>query len=126
MWICHRGGFLSCVEDENDPGRILVRGRVFEHVEGFCRIAGIDPGEVFEDGSADYPFRVFIGRDAFVDGVAAVAGRVDYPNFKSAVGKGEAAGRGYLSFLHRVWNIGVAEMGAARTRTRKRGAPWLL
>ena len=80
MWIFTNKGFLSIVEDWDDPGRLLVRARYEGDIE---RHFG-EEGEVIELESSDYRFRAFFPREK----VQAVINRelsvLDYGNFKNS------------------------------------------
>ena len=80
MWIFTNKGFLSIVEDWDDPGRLLVRARYEGDIE---RHFG-EEAEVIELESSDYRFRAFFPREK----VQAVINRelsvLDYGNFKNS------------------------------------------
>ncbi|MCH2063801.1 MAG: hypothetical protein MK194_08760 [Roseibacillus sp.] len=80
MWIFTNKGFLSIVEDKDDPARLLVRARYEGDIE---RHFG-EEAEVIELEFSDYRFRVFLPREE----VRAVIDRelvaLDYGNFKNS------------------------------------------
>ena len=80
MWIFTNKGFLSIVEDKDDPARLLVRARYEGDIE---RHFGGE-AEVIELEDSDYRFRVFLPREE----VRAVIDRelvaLDYGNFKNS------------------------------------------
>jgi len=80
MWIFTSKGFLSIVEDRDDPARLLVRARYEGDIERhFGEEAGVSELEF-----SDYRFRAFLPREE----VQAVLDRelslLDYGNFKNS------------------------------------------
>ncbi len=72
--------FVSVVEDQHDPNRLLVRARDPEHFE---RLFPLE--EVTIAPRADYIARVAVSREAFASMVTRKVGEIDYPNFKNSV-----------------------------------------
>ena len=87
MWVASKHGFFSIVR-KDDEGEALwhVRARMREDLENLKEEAGLEK-QIHESPNADYRYRVVVGRDGFVCVVTALAASVDYPNFKSEVGK---------------------------------------
>jgi len=96
MWLFCQKGFLSIVEDENDNGRLLVRGRLRGDIEEYFPDAN-----VFIDEDADYRFRAFIKRDQVADVVKQAVMDINYPKFKPYIRDKEIRGVYYLE----VWSI---------------------
>lgn len=88
MWIFTEFGFLSVVQDERDPLRLLVRARCEADLQSFVRTMEPTAGEPLEPAhtpDADYAYRVSISRQAFARYMRAVVEAIDYPNFKGRV-----------------------------------------
>lgn len=109
MWILTNKGLLSVVADRDDPDRLLVRARqkgLLEELLGRCEVlqAHIALGDyeikVFEDQTADYPYRVFMHREPFTYLIESEAEHIDYTNFKNSV-KDDRLHALYM----RVWGI---------------------
>jgi hypothetical protein len=117
MWLFTKHGFYSAVcarQAEGrygaplDASRIMVRARVrahldalktrFEDVLGAC--------EVMESPHTDYRWRIFVDKAQWSGVVEALAGEIDYDNFKGAVarhqGRDDSA---YEHALHDVWSV---------------------
>src|SRR5262245_15815968 len=91
MWLFTTRGFYSVVEDRDDPDRLLVRARVREDLEALReQIPELDPQETSD---ADCRWRAWVTRDQWVEAAARLAGEIDYPNFKSAVGARQGSER---------------------------------
>lgn len=125
MWIFARGFMLSAVATDEKEPQIVVRFRVHEHAEAFCKLCKLDPARVVSSPGSDYCCRVILLRDEWIDAATVVFGTVGYLNFKgivdrdfsqardiakrksSTVDEGWAAfilGR-YAEMLHSLWNI---------------------
>jgi len=80
MWLCFNNGFVSAVQDRNNPDRFVVRARRREHLEDNF------PGyEIVVGGSTDYYYRIFINKKEFNEIVSKKIMDVDYDNFKNSV-----------------------------------------
>jgi hypothetical protein len=85
MWLFTEFGFFSVVAHRSKPGKVLVRGRVSADVVEFARRAELPSSEVWEDESADYPFRMELPAKAAAKVVAKALESMDYDNFKARV-----------------------------------------
>ena len=82
MWIFTTSGFVSAVEDRNDPDVLVVRSR------WRADLKRLFPREkILVTPEADYGFRVRISRYALATMLAVEVGRIDYLNFKNACPK---------------------------------------
>ena len=80
MWIFTNKGFLSIVEDKDDPARLLVRARYEGDIE---RHFG-EEAEVIELEFSDYRFRVFLPREEVRAVIDRELAALDYGNFKNS------------------------------------------
>ena len=92
MWIFCKLGFFSAVQHRNKPSTLLVRGRFRGDLE---RLLNSLPPEdramcspVMETPGADYLYRMEMLKHVFAKAVEAIAGEIDYPNFKDSVHEG--------------------------------------
>ena len=87
MWLFTRYGFYSVVLDKADANRLQVRARIrgdLERLRTFARqLADVEMDPLIPTPDGDYAFRCIIARDAWIKVAAALAGDIDYPNFKN-------------------------------------------
>ena len=116
MWIFTKHGFFSAVCARQgtgehgrpvDPDRVMVRARLRSHLtslkERFPDL--LDGCEIRETAGADYAFRIFVQKPAWVRVMAGLAEETDYDNFKAEVARHQGdAGAGYERSLHGVWS----------------------
>ena len=96
MWVFLNNSFLSIVSykssDADKQDHLLVRSRVYGDIETFLSSATSDSAkawreqnEVFEDGSADYHYRLVAPKWLVSECLTARVGEIEYPNFKDSV-----------------------------------------
>lgn len=95
MWLFCKSGFFSAVVDFNDANRVMVRSRFKGDLERL-----LPEAQVVHTPHADYPYRAFIPRTAWVAVVQAQAQEMDYDNFKNAVHDGTNRDTAYMG----VWS----------------------
>lgn len=101
MWVITTRGFYSVVRDDDDHDMLLVRARVREDLE---RLRDLLPDlEPWHDLAADYAWRARVQRAEWAYALGAMAGEIDYRNFKDAVG--ERQGRARAGVYGRVWGV---------------------
>jgi hypothetical protein len=117
MWICTRYGFFSTVSARQgeggkgqpvDPGRVMVRARVRDHLDRLRRRFPSELGgaEILESRGTDYRFRIFLAKETWIRVLSGLAAETDYDNFKSEVARHQgAAGADYGHALHEVWGV---------------------
>ncbi len=117
MWFFTKHGFFSAVcarpDDGSpgqpvDPGRIMVRARVRDHLEALRkRFPGLlAECEIQESAGTDYAYRLFMQKSAWTQVLAGLAEEIDYDNFKSEVARHQGrAGATYEHSLHKVWSV---------------------
>jgi len=117
MWVFSKFGFFSAVcarqgdgghGNPVDPGRIMVRARLREHLESLVaafpeELAGV---EIVQTPSTDYRYRVFVAKPVWAQVMAALVNDVDYDNFKDAAAHRHGHSSSYVHALHAVWDIG--------------------
>lgn len=81
MWFCFNTGFISAVQNRHDSTGLVVRARRIGILQEL-----FPDKNIIEGGSADYQYRVFIGKDEFAEIVKdKILNTIDYSNFKSSV-----------------------------------------
>lgn len=88
MWLCTKFGFYSIVE--KGRGEIHVRARCkrdLENLRRLCtgRVSGSSAWKIHRTEPADYRFRIVVGADALQEIMSALAGSLDYSNFKGVI-----------------------------------------
>ena len=115
MWIFTNKGFLSIVEDKDDPGRLLVRARYEGDIE---RHFGGET-EVIELEDSDYRFRAFLPREEVRAVIDRELSSLDYGNFKNSFDRDNVSLSREVreerhAALFQVWSAMVESQGAAR------------
>jgi hypothetical protein len=116
MWLFTTHGFFSAVCARQgdgrhgqplDPDRIMIRGRVREHLEAlkgrFPTLLG--DCEIRESADTDYAFRLFVKKSVWVEVMSGLAADTDYDNFKSEVARRRGRADAYERSLHDVWSL---------------------
>ena len=84
MWIFSGAGFVSIVQDADQPTRLWVRARVAADLGELRRyVPGLS--RTTTTPSRDYRYRAFCSREELALGIARLVMEIDYPNFKAAV-----------------------------------------
>lgn len=104
MWIASTLGFFSIVAHRDKPDHVIVRSRqrkdlftlLYRHVEQ------PECYPIIELLDADYRFRVTMKRDEFAKILFLLADDIQYPNFKSAIGRLPDQ-RAKLHAYHNLW-----------------------
>ena len=115
MWIFTNKGFLSIVEDRDDPERLLVRARYEGDIE---RHFG-GTVEVLELEDSDYRFRAFVPREEVRTVIDRELFSLDYGNFKNSfdcdnVSLSKEVREERHDALFRVWSAMVESQEAVR------------
>ena len=80
MWICLNSAFISAVQHRDKPGHLMVRARMWEHLD-----VVFPEEEIIETPTADYRWRVVVTKNAFKKAVNHSIDSIDYDNFKNSV-----------------------------------------
>lgn len=121
MWVASpHGGFYSAVAHRRDPETLIVRARVRADLVALAPlIDGTPKNEVldgiYEDLTADYPYRLNLTRAQWAKAIVALADRIDYDNFKNAVKDNQ--GKERASVYMGVW---TALLGLEKNHWRRR------
>lgn len=102
MWVCVNNGFVSVVEDWNDPNYLIVRARRHSDLRDFMDDVKF---KISYTPNNDYRYRARVGREDFEAMLVRAAKKIDYTNFKASV-KDEHLSRMY----HEVWYSGLQNL----------------
>lgn len=95
MWLTTTEGFISMVEDRNDPAMLQVRARTPEDIT-----ANFPEADVLTMPGADYRYRARVNRQDVADRLAAAVMAIDYDShFKDvALERSPANGQRYAAY----------------------------
>lgn len=102
MWIMTTVGFFSVIENTNKD-YLTVRARVRKDLDDLRDHYMPELHVTHETPEKDYPFRAYIRREFFSDGIAKAAKDINYSNFKNAVKRWQ--GKQRESVYSKVWGI---------------------
>ena len=101
MWLFTKHGFYSIVRKSAEEYH--VRARVKQDLQNLKDLLELtDP--IHESRSADYHYRLVVGKKTYLSVMALVTRSVDYENFKNTVAMTEDQ-RGKLKAYHEIWAI---------------------
>jgi hypothetical protein len=102
---------ISTVAHRNYEDILIVRARRREHLEAFLEGSQYLEG-IFEDQTADYPWRVNVTKIDFADLMYSEIIRIDYDNFKNSV-----RDRFLASLYAKIWGVmSILGMGSSYHR----------
>jgi hypothetical protein len=103
MWIFTKEGYFSAVQNDKDPGQIMVRSRKREDLEAFLAVdeLELEDTEILEWAGSDYRYRVFIPRGKWMYYLCHCVEELDYTNFKAAAIPLDDTGRS--ACYHNIW-----------------------
>lgn len=106
MWVITETGFVSAVEDEDDPSILKVRARdkaSLTSVLTMLRDGGhsVEGISIVEGAGTDYRYRLYLPRELFGAFLLETVEAVDYPNFKNSITA--ARGRKWHDALMDIW-----------------------
>lgn len=108
MWMFTKIGFVSVVKDAGAPQNVWLRFRCLQDAERFrafsVEAAVARPATVMSTPESDYPYRMRLHRVDWLELAAALAGDVDYPNFKQAALEDDTCPSRWQAY-HEVWGI---------------------
>jgi hypothetical protein len=91
MWLFCVQGFYSVVENQDDPGFLIVRTRVRRDLEALSeQIPDLVPFRIYD---ADYPWRAVVSRTQWQRALIQIAAEIDYERFQTAVAAREPGQR---------------------------------
>jgi hypothetical protein len=99
MWLFTETGFVSVVQDPQDKNKMVVRSRDKVSLEPLVASYAT---KVIELKNRDYPYRVFLTRQQFVDWLVELGETLEYTNYKTRAG--QTRGHDFTRPLHDVWS----------------------
>ena len=100
MWIASKIVFFSIVTKD---GALHVRARAQRDLVNLLALPGIPQAKIEAWSAADYRWRIRLDPGAAGVVLGALAGTVDYPNFKNEVAR-RPDQRAKLPAYHRLWD----------------------
>lgn len=82
MWTMTSIGFFSAVENQNNPGELIVRARNSEDIMNLADMLDTDYEFTIAN---DYPYRIYCDKKKWANVLAHLAETIDYPNFKNTI-----------------------------------------
>lgn len=101
MWLMTQYGFFSIVQHKDDAEKYLVRARLRPDLERLKDLAALTT-EIVELKSADYRYRIEIGREEMLRVLKWLGEAINYPNFKNRIADLPDQ-KDRLSQYHEVW-----------------------
>ncbi|NPU85545.1 MAG: hypothetical protein HPY65_13795 [Syntrophaceae bacterium] len=80
MWIFTKRGFLSVVQDHDDPDTLVVRSRFPGHIQALFPTAN-----VATTPDHDYRYRAFLSKAVVARVIRREVEAIDYGNFKNSI-----------------------------------------
>ncbi len=103
MWLCFNDGFLSCVQDKDNPDMVFVRSRVKQHLEEFVSSGSPSwKSAIVSTPRNDYQWRIHMHKKDLAVFVAHRIMNIDYTNFKNSVEDHDLH-----TMYDEVWRVGV-------------------
>ena len=103
MWVFTQDGFISVVDNKQEPGKLTARARDEQSLQLLAELAG---SEIHRSKNCDYPYRTFVTRDQLNEFMTAQIDSLDYRNFKSRVW--QSRGEKYHDACTDVWEAMLA------------------
>jgi len=85
MWLMTKHGFYSIVQKK--PGEFHLRSRVRKDLENLVERVPLAGTKILDTKSADYAFRVIVGKDEVLSVMEFMGETLDYSNFKSHIAR---------------------------------------
>jgi len=104
MWLITTFGFFSIVSKRGDEtsGRLTVRSRSAADLDALRATFLPTLGPTTANAGTDYKYRATAPKADVAKAVAEAVARINYANFKNAVG--ERQGRTREAVYHKVWD----------------------
>jgi hypothetical protein len=85
MWLMTKHGFYSIVQKQ--PGQFHIRSRVRQDLANLIQRVPLPGATIHETKSADYPFRIIVGKEDVLSVMEFLGESLDYSNFKSHIAR---------------------------------------
>jgi hypothetical protein len=87
MWLMTKHGFYSIVEKNKETGEFHIRSRVRKDLANLVEHVPLTGTEIHNTKSADYPFRLIVGKDEVLAVMEFLGETLDYANFKGKIAR---------------------------------------
>jgi len=98
MWVFTESGFVSVIRHHSEAGKLVVRARDHQSLEGLANAIGLD---IEPTPGSDYPYRTVTDDGAFAAWLSKQVMGIDYANYKDHMES--TRGHDFTDALHRVW-----------------------
>lgn len=85
MWLMTKHGFYSIVQKQ--PGEFHIRARVRQDLENLVQRVPLAGARIHDTKSADYGFRIIVGKAEVLAVMEFLGQTLDYSNFKSHIAR---------------------------------------
>jgi hypothetical protein len=85
MWLMTKHGFYSIVQKK--PGEFHIRARVRKDLENLVQRVPLAGAKILDTKSADYAFRIIVGKGEVLSVMEFLGETLDYSNFKSKIAR---------------------------------------
>jgi hypothetical protein len=99
MWVFTESGFVSVIRHHSEAGKLVVRARDHQSLEGLANAIGLD---IEPTPGSDYPYRAVAYDNAFATWLSKQVMRIDYTNYKDRMEV--ARGNDFAGALLGVWS----------------------
>ena len=99
MWVFTESGFVSAVRHHSEAGKLVIRARDHQSLEGLANAIGLD---IEPTPGSDYPYRTVTDDNAFATWLSKQVMRIDYTNYKDRMEV--ARGNDFAGALLGVWS----------------------
>lgn len=100
MWIITPRGFYSAVAKPDDGEEfVTVRARSEHDIRNLSDLIDAEPSR---DEGTDYRWRIRCPKSEWASALSAMAGEIDYDNFKNRIARDDPA---RADLLERVWHV---------------------
>jgi hypothetical protein len=115
MWLMTKHGFYSIVQKQ--PGEFHVRARVRQDLENLVVRVPLPGAEIHATRTADYSFRIVIGKGDVLKVMQFLGDSLDYSNFKDTIARTPDQQNKH-SVYHRIWSMMLEAFGGYGRTTK--------
>ena len=108
MWLMTKHGFYSIVQKK--PGEFHIRSRVRKDLENLVQRVPLVDTKILDTRSADYAFRVIVGKDEVLSVMEFLGETLDYSNFKSHIARTPDQEQKH-ELYGRIWGMALDALG---------------
>lgn len=109
MWLMTKYGFYSIVQKK--PNEFHVRSREKADLENLVKYVPLSEAEVSSSLSADYAYRIVVGKEEVLAILNFLGNTLDYDNFKDMIHRTPNQTHKHNSYAD-IWSIMARDFGA--------------